>query len=180
MAVERQTILAIVLGVVGAGALYTVLQPKTSPVQSAAGAPRAVTKAAHGQAHGSGAPEVRLESLAHERPSPTAIERNLFRFKPKPVARPPAPVAAYEPPPPPPGPPPPPPVPPIGLRFIGVLQSTPSTRIAILSDGRGAPIYGKEGEAILGQYRILQINADSIEMAYLDGRGRQRIRLSGS
>jgi len=33
---------------------------------------------------------------------------------------------------------------------------------------------------VLGQYRILRISAESIEMAYLDGRGRQTIRLSGS
>jgi hypothetical protein len=122
---------------------------------------------------------VRLESLTEERPSPSAAERNLFRFKPKPVP-PPARVAEYVPPPSPVGPPPPPPVPPIPLRYIGLLESGGATKIAILSDGRGAPIHGKEGEAVLGQYRILQISADSIEVAYLDGQGRQRIRHSGS
>ena len=52
--------------------------------------------------------------------------------------------------------------------------------MAILSDGRGAPMYGKEGDTVLGQYKILRIATDSIEMAYIDGRGRQTIRLSGS
>jgi hypothetical protein len=33
---------------------------------------------------------------------------------------------------------------------------------------------------VLGQYRILRIGAESIEMSYLDGRGRQTIRLTGS
>jgi hypothetical protein len=53
-------------------------------------------------------------------------------------------------------------------------------RIAFLSDGRGAPLYGHEGDTVLGQYRILRIGAESIEMSYLDGRGRQTIRLTGS
>jgi hypothetical protein len=70
-------------------------------------------------------------------------------------------------------------VPPIPLKFIGLLQSEHTPRMAILSDGRG-PIYGREGDAVLGQYRILHITGESIEIAYLDGRGRQTIRLSGS
>ena len=78
------------------------------------------------------------------------------------------------------GPPPPPPVPPIALKFIGVLEAAAPQTIAMLSDGRGAPIYGKKGISVEGRYRILRIGAESIEMAYLDGRGRQTIRLSGS
>ncbi len=41
-------------------------------------------------------------------------------------------------------------------------------------------VYGHEGDTVLGQYRILRIGAESIEMSYLDGRGRQTIRLTGS
>ena len=59
-------------------------------------------------------------------------------------------------------------------------QTSNSQKIAILSDGRGAPLYGKEGDTVLGQYKILHIGVESIDMAYLDGRGRQTIRLSGS
>ena len=77
------------------------------------------------------------------------------------------------------GPPPPPPLPPIALKFIGLLETGNTQRIAVLSDGRGAPLYGKEGDTVLGQYKILHIGVESIEMAYLDGRGRQTIRLSG-
>src|SRR5947207_1888819 len=95
-----------------------------------------------------------------------------------PPAPPPRPVGGTQPPPP---PPPPPPVPPIALKFIGVGDAPPpGKRVAVLSDGRGAPVYGHEGETVLGQYRILRIGAESIEMSYLDGRGRQTIRLSGS
>ena len=53
-------------------------------------------------------------------------------------------------------------------------------KIAILSDGRNAPFYGKEGAIIEGRYRILKIGVESVELAYADGRGRQTIRLTGS
>ncbi len=125
------------------------------------------------------APDVHLEALHADRPMPGGTDRNLFKFKPKYV--PPAPVPAFVPPiAAAPGPPPVAPVPPIPLKFIGVLEGAGPRRIAIFSDGRGAPIYGKEGEAVLGQYKILSIGAESIEMEHLDGRGRQTIRLSGS
>jgi hypothetical protein len=53
--------------------------------------------------------------------------------------------------------------------------------MAVLSDGSGRdPVYGFEGDTVLGQYRLVRVGADSIEMAYLDGRGRQTIRFSGS
>src|SRR5207253_733893 len=112
-----------------------------------------------------------------------AAERNPFRFRPKP---PPPPAQAApsntitEPPPVPTGPPPPAPLAPIPLKFIGILDlPEQSKKIAVLSDGR-AVYNGEEGQTILGQYRILRIGAESIEMSYLDGRGRQTIRLTGS
>jgi len=52
-------------------------------------------------------------------------------------------------------------------------------KIAGLSDGREV-WHGSEGDVILGQYKILRIGTESIEMSYIDGRGRQTIRLSGS
>ena len=66
------------------------------------------------------------------------------------------------------------------MRFIGLVETQETARkIAIFSDGRG--IYqGREGDIIEGRYRILRIGVESVEMAYLDGRGRQTIRLSGS
>ena len=114
---------------------------------------------------------------------PGEVERNLFRFRAKPAPPPPPRTAVVVPSPQPvvpSGPPPPPPLPPIALKFIGVLETANTQKIAVLSDGRGAPLYGKEGDTILGQYKILHIGVESIEMAYLDGRGRQTIRLSGS
>jgi hypothetical protein len=127
-------------------------------------------------------PDVHLKSLEEAHAKPGDVERDLFRFKARPAPPPPRPAVASAPPPPvvPSGPPPPPPLPPIALKFIGVLEPANTQKIAVLSDGRGAPLYGKEGDTILGQYKILHIGVESIEMAYLDGRGRQTIRLSGS
>ena len=74
----------------------------------------------------------------------------------------------------------PPPPPPIALKFIGVVEQAPSRlKLAVLSDGRNV-FYGKEGEVIEGRYRIERIGVESIEMVYVDGRGRQTLRLSGS
>lgn len=124
------------------------------------------------------APEVKLDALEAERPKPAPAERDLFRFKPKPPPPPPKPIAQPMAPVPT-GPPPPPPPPPIPYKFIGVLSS-PTKRIAVLSDGRSAPVYGSEGDIIEGRYKILRIGVESVEMEHLDGRGRQTIRLSGS
>lgn len=123
-----------------------------------------------------------LQALSATRPGPAGDpERNLFRFKPKaPPPRPPAPPPQVVAPPQPSGPPPPPPLAPIAMRFIGLLEATEhAQKIAVLSDGRGT-YQGREGDIIEGRYRILRIGVESVEMAYLDGRGRQTIRLSGS
>jgi hypothetical protein len=126
---------------------------------------------------------VRLPSLDQSREEPSSATRNPFKFQ-RPAAAPakapeeaqlfkpgPAPDAA------PAGPPPPPPIP---LKFIGVLEQSDGAKWAVLSVGDGrAPLHGKEGDIIDGRYRILKIGTESIEMAYLDGRGRQTIRLTG-
>jgi hypothetical protein len=131
-------------------------------------------------AGGTEAPDVHLEALEAERPKPESAGRDLFRFKPKPPPRPvtPQPTRPVEVAPTPTGPPPPPP---ITLKFIGIIDAGQSKKVvAVLSDGKGAPVYGSEGETVLGQFRILRIGTESIEMSYLDGRGRQTIRFTGS
>jgi hypothetical protein len=63
---------------------------------------------------------------------------------------------------------------------IGLLNAPAQAgRVAILSDGRGNVLTGREGDIIEGRYRLLKIGADSVEMTYTDGRGRQVIRLTG-
>jgi len=130
--------------------------------------------------------EVDLRSLEVERPEPEEGTRNPFRFKPKPAPPPPSPsvikeqqqaaaaaaAAAV-----PVGPPPPPRIP---LKYIGDMTDpkNPGKKIAILSDARGS-YFGREGEIIEGRYQIIRIGVESIELAYLDGRGRQTIRQTG-
>jgi hypothetical protein len=134
-----------------------------------------------GSTAGITAPDVHLKALSAERPRPGGSDRNLFRFQakaaPAPVERPrdvverptpgdtaPAVPAAA----------------PITLKFLGVMESPErSLRLAVLTDGRG--VYrGSEGDIIEGRYRIIHIGTESIEMAHLDGSGRQVIRQSGS
>lgn len=131
--------------------------------------------------------DVKLEALTAARDAPTETGRNPFRFQARPRGGPGAevmripgvpddqvdapPVAAV-----PSGPPPPPP---ITLKFIGLVQKADGTKFAVLSDGKGPPISGREGEEIEGRYKILKIGTESLEIAYLDGRGRRTIPLTG-
>jgi hypothetical protein len=73
----------------------------------------------------------------------------------------------------------PPGPPPITLKFIGIVRRQgQGAPIAVLSDAHGV-YHGREGDLIEGRYRIVRIGNDTIEMTYVDGSGRQLIRLSG-
>ena len=106
-----------------------------------------------------------------------ASDRDPFRFRPKP----PPPAPRVQPPPvafQPPvdtGPPPPPRIP---LKYIGVI-TLGAQRVAAFADSRGNTFNGKEGDILEGRYRLLRIGQDSVDMAYLDGRGRQTIPMTG-
>jgi hypothetical protein len=126
---------------------------------------------------------VNIDALFAERPGPVDSDRNPFRFRPKPPPPSPpmptptsktaaSPVDA--------GPIEPPPPPPIPLKYIGVMKhDDPKVgRVAVLSDSRGV-YHGREGDIIEGRYRILKIGVESIDLEYLDGRGRQTIRQTG-
>ena len=135
-------------------------------------------------------PAVRLDALAAAQaaPTPPQGERNPFLFHAK-LPPPPPPmaggrggapgangrgVAAV------PVPVTPPPPPPIPLKFIGIVQRS-GQKLAILSDDATKDVFsGREGDVIDGRYRILRIGVESIELAYVDGRGRQTIRLTGA
>jgi hypothetical protein len=123
-------------------------------------------------------PDVKLAALAAARPEPEGAARNPFRLKPPPP--PPAPVrpaATAENPDQPPAPPPPPP---ITLKFIGLVNAGGSVgKIAVLTSGTDV-FYGREGDIIDGRYKIVSIGAESVVVAYVDGRGTRRIALSGS
>jgi hypothetical protein len=128
--------------------------------------------------------DLRLERLHDAREDLPEPNRDPFRFRPK-APPPPPPRSAsasaatrppeFTPPPVPAGPPPPPP---IAIKFFG-LAVISGQRVAMFRDERGNIFNGKEGDIIEGRYRLLRIGADSVEVAYLDGRGRQTIRLTG-
>lgn len=127
---------------------------------------------------------LKLDALKAARDEPSGTERNPFRFQPRVVAPPPRSVSAapadtakpvFSPPPAPSGPPPPPPIP---LKFIALVERADGVKWAVLSDGK-VTMYGKDGDNIDGRYHIVKIGTESIELTYLDGRGRQVIRLTG-
>jgi len=126
-------------------------------------------------------PALKLETLTAERSEPSGTVRNPFRFQPKvvppprPVAPPPVELSRPPAPPVPSGPPPPPPIP---LKFIALVERANGVKWAVLSDGK-VTMYGKDGDNIDGRYRIVKIGAESVEVTYIDGRGRQVIRLTG-
>jgi len=179
---------ALWLGAIVIVAAVAVIAVRSMYESAPAAEASAVARSRPGQAgRGDTAPEaesvdVNLKTLTRLRGEPRDEGRNPFRFRPKP------------PPPPPPAPPGgpgsgnqsagpvvpggPPPPPPIPLKFIGIVQTADGTRIAVLSDGR-RPYHGLEGQTIEGRYQILKIGNESIEMAYLDGRGRRTIPLTG-
>ena len=169
---RREIVLAALASVIIAVAVYRVRS--VSPAADAAEHSRAGDAA---KKQTKALIELDLQALNAPRPEPVDSSRDPFRFKPKPP--PPAPPA-----PPrqvttqpmqPVGPPPPAPIP---LKFIGILEGKQPGRVAVLSDARGV-YYGHEGEIVEGRYRILRIGVESIDLAYVDGRGRQTIRQTG-
>jgi hypothetical protein len=183
MGTERRRLLLLgALVLVLAGAIYQ-FWPSTSAGPAATSNSQARARTAPPAASAPATPEVHLQALDAERAKPETNSRNLFRYKTKPPPPPPPvqarPVQPVAPPAPvaPSGPPPPAP---ITLKFIGLVETAEHTqKIAILSDGRNVPYYGREGDIIEGRYRILKIGVESIDIAYVDGRGRQTIRLTG-
>jgi hypothetical protein len=186
MATERTRQLVLGALVLGLVVVIVKVWPGTSaapgPASNRAAGPSGA-KSAQANATPPAPAAVHLDALNGERPKPERAERNLFRFKEKAPPAPPPPVQRAEPTEPviQAGPPPAPTIAPITLKFIGIVEApSHGERIAILSDGRNAPFYGKEGAIIEGRYRILKIGVESVEIAYADGRGRQTIRLTGS
>jgi hypothetical protein len=186
MTMPSRRIMVLLAFLVVATVTFLTIRPLNGPTPgtntTAGGAAGA---GARGKAQDTGVPDVRLDLLNREEGSFQNPVRNPFRFERR--ATPGAPTRGgggrrrvVEAPPQPIGPPPIPPPPPIPLRYIGFLQPQAGTgRIAVLSDGRGNVIDGKEGDVIDGRYRLLRVGNDSADLIYLDGRGRQTIRLSG-
>jgi hypothetical protein len=136
-------------------------------------------------------PAVALVALRQEQPEPVDTGRDPFRFgaaRPRSDERPPSPppVAVGTRPsgmpgatPEPAAPTGPPPPPPIQLKYIGMAkQGSGGKLIAVLRDDNGI-YHGAEGDIVEGQFRIVRVTAETVEVAYVDGRGRRVIPLAG-
>ena len=131
---------------------------------------------------------VGLDRLDEDRPAPEEGGRDPFRSGPSASpggpgtagrqARPPPVVPITPVVPAVPLPPQPPPVPPITVKFIGVVSRRDVGKVAVLSDGKNV-YYGREGEIVDGRWRIVSIGEESLQIEYVDGRGRQTVRLTG-
>jgi hypothetical protein len=178
--VSRQLLAVAAVAIVAAG-IVVARRPDT-PAAATAGRSNPRRATARTAEESTPVADVKLELL---KTAPSELERstrNPFQFKPKappPAPRPPVAVDRGAPvivaPPVPQGPPPPPP---IALKYIGVLE-TSQGRVAVFRDTGGDIVNGKEGDIIDGRYRLLKIGVESADLAYVDGRGRQTIRLSG-
>jgi hypothetical protein len=176
---RREVLIPLLVVLLGGGAYVTKPWSSPDPGPAPRQAPAAATRGA--QSAAGPVADVRLDLLTATGGDDAAVSRNPFRFQQRAVPAPPVQRVAPRPeltaPPAPTGPPPPPP---ITLRFIGLIEAPPNTgRVALLSDGRGGLMHGREGDTVDGRYKMLRVGTDSIEMAYVDGRGRQTIRLSG-
>ena len=181
---QRQYALLAALAVVLAAVLWSGVISGDDPTESA---PQPSNPTARGRgAAGRGGPlpveDVALDRLKADREALQQTQRNPFRFRPAPPPPPPpagratqqlAPALSA-------GPPPPPPIPPIALKYIGFADGAGSRgRIGVFADGRGTVINAYEGDILEGRYRVLRLGTDSADLVYVDGRGRQTIRLSG-
>ena len=165
-----------------AGALAVVVMARRADDPTGTSQVRSNARSTTTNAATASVAELKLELLKGDSSELETPTRNPFQFRSKPSAAAPReqasagkPLVVVAPPPVPQGPPPPPP---IALKYIGVLE-TAQGRVAVFRDTGGDVINGKEGDIIDGRYRLLKIGVESADLAYVDGRGRQTIRLSG-
>jgi hypothetical protein len=60
-----------------------------------------------------------------------------------------------------------------------VREDGKSVYVVLRDEMTGALTNARAGDIIDGRYRLLSVTPDAVELAYLDGRGRQRIVRSG-
>ena len=182
-------LLLVLLGVVVAVFLMLKLGGSPGPQRPAATGARAQQGATTESRIDPAALDVQLDALTAERPFVGETERNPFRFQAKaPPPEAPRPdtgrgagrggggeeageIA-------PPGPPPPPP---ITVKFIGTIDLPDGSVVAVFTDctvGHKNTLV-REGQTILGQYRLVKIGLTSVVVEHLDGRGRTTLAKSG-
>jgi len=122
-------------------------------------------------------PELKLKLLeSSEGTKYEGTGRNIFVPAMEEIPKPVAPAIQNMPPPPPPGPPPPPP---INLKFFGFASHAGEPKRVFLAQGDTVFI-GQEGEIVDRRYRIVRINANSVEIEDVLNNNRQTIPLTPS
>jgi hypothetical protein len=61
------------------------------------------------------------------------------------------------------------------MKYLGYAMSPNGARVAVLQDTNHPPVTGKQGDVIDGKYRLLRVDANEVELSYLDGARRRRI-----
>lgn len=182
----RRLALLVMLLVVLTGLVATSImrRPTTDKMAVSSNSTTARSSVARNQDTVKNPEAVAIDALKMARPNPVEGERNPFRFRAGPTPPPrPTPIGGRST-----GGPAPSPVgptatagpPPIVLKFIGIVDApAQGGKLAVLSDGRSGVFYGHEGEVVDGRFKIVRIGVESLDIMYVDGRGRQTIRLSG-
>ena len=162
----------------------TTVQPEAAAAPAAPTRGRRAARAGRGPAHGetSGSvvtldPRLRLDLLMlSEGTEYKGAGRNIFRAEaeiPKPI-EPAVKDAAKSGPPP---PPPPPGPPPINLKFVGFASGTGATTKVFLTQGDDIFV-AAECDIVNRRYKVLRINANSVEIEDVLGNNRQTIPLT--
>ena len=171
--------LLILLGAVVVALVYSVMWSNGAAVAPPPSAPPRDAKAAQEQKIDPNELKVRLEALQVPRPEDVGVERNPFRFQPKAAPPPPRPPVEETGPPQPPQPIGPPPPPPIPLKLMGFIDLPGGGKLASLADCKGATFSAAEGKTVDGQYRVVKIGIESITIEFINGKGRQTLRVEG-
>ena len=177
---RSQSWLLIALGAVVVALIFTWMWSDGAAVSPSPSAPPRDAKAAQSDAIDPNELKVRLDALKAEMPAEGETDRNPFRFQPRAApAPPPAPAPGPVAPPVDLGPAPPPPPPPIPLKLTGFMELPGGGTLAALSDCKGATFSAAEGKTVDGQYRIVKIGIESVIIEFINGKGRQTLRVEG-
>jgi hypothetical protein len=69
--------------------------------------------------------------------------------------------------------------PPIDLKYVGIVKRrAPSPPLAVIVNAQGRRCLLAAGDLLEGRYRILRVDENEIQVAYVDGTGQRTIRLT--
>jgi hypothetical protein len=62
---------------------------------------------------------------------------------------------------------------------MGFVDVKGGQKLAALSDCKGGTWSAREGQVVDGRYRVIKIGLESVVIEYVDGKGRQTLRVDG-